>query len=144
EILFKLHIQKPEQYSMEQAFLYHEKGKARTLLDLLEEAKVRVREGIEPAFLQEEEQITTRISHLHRVLSNPELPKDQEKQLVDSLEKQEQARQALRMKIAVANPKYAELISPKVVIIQQVQEILDKETILLEYALGREKSFLWG
>jgi CHAT domain-containing protein len=143
-LLFKFHAKKPEQHYVEQAFLYHEKGKARTFLDLLEEAKVRVREGIDPALPREEEKIVARISGIHRTLAKPELSKEQEKQLLATLAEQEQTWQALQVKIAVANPKYAELTSPQVAGIQQAQAILDKETLLLEYALGEEKSFLWG
>ncbi len=144
QLLFKLHAQKREQHYVEKAFLYHEKGKARTLLDLLEEAKVRVREGIDPVLLKEKEKITARISGIHRALANPELPKGQEQLLLATLTEQEQGWQALQVKMAVANPKYAELTSPQVAGVQQVQAILDKKTLLLEYALGEEKSFLWA
>jgi CHAT domain-containing protein len=142
-LLFKIHAQELKQNYVGQAFRYHEKGKARALLDLLEEAKVRIREGIDPALLKEEEKVSTRISRLHRALAAPELAKDQEKQLLTTLAEQEQAWQTLRVKMAVANPKYAELTSPHVTSVQQVQAVLDKETLLLEYSLGEEKSILW-
>lgn len=144
KLLFQLHVQKPEHRYVSQAFLYYEKGKARSLLDLLEEAKVRVREGIDPASLKEEEKVTLRISRLHRALANPKLSEAQKKRLLATWAEQGKTWQALRVKVAMANPRYAKLTSSQVAGVEQVQAILDKETLLLEYALGEEKSFLWG
>lgn len=143
-LLLQVPAEKDHQQRIAKAFLYHEKGKARTLLDLLEEARVRVHEGIDPSLLEEEEKITARISGVRRALANPALSKDYEKALLTTLTEQEQDLQALRVKMAVANPKYASLRSPQIASIQQVQAILDEKTILLEYALGEERSFLWG
>src|SRR5439155_19899952 len=78
-LLFKLHTQSPNQHYIEQAFLYHERGKARTLLDLLEEAKVHIGEGIAPVLLKEEDQIKARISGIQRDLRTQKLSKEQEK-----------------------------------------------------------------
>ncbi len=144
KLLLQLHGQTPEKYSLEQAFLYHEKGKARSLLDLLAEAKVHIREGIDPGLLKEEEQISTRIARLHRALAEPTLTKEQEKLLLVSLEEQEQALQALHVKMTVANPKYAELMTLRTADLPQLQATLDKDTLLLEYGLGEERSFLWA
>lgn len=143
-LLYKLYLQDPRQHYIEQAFIYYEKGKARSLLDLLAEAKVHIREGVDRGLLKEEEQISTRIALLHRVLAEPTLTKEQEKPLLVALEAQEQALQALQVKMTIANPKYAALTSPQTVDISQVQAILDKDTLLLEYVLGEEQSFLWA
>jgi CHAT domain-containing protein/Tfp pilus assembly protein PilF len=143
-VLYKLYVQTHSPHYIEQAFFYYEKGKARTLLDLLGETNVHIREGMSPTLLKEEEILTSRISRLHRALANPRLLRDQEKSLLTTLEEQEQAWQALQVKIAVTNSKYVELASPQIASIQQVQKILDKETVLLEYILTEEKSFLWA
>jgi len=142
--LYKLYVQKPERHYIEQAFFYYEKGKARVLLDLLAAAKVHVHKEIDPALLKEEEQIALRITRLHRALAAPELTKEQEKPRLATLAEQEQALQALEVKMAVANPKYAELTSPQIAGIPQVQEVLEKDTLLLEYLLGDERSLLWA
>lgn len=43
------------------------------------------------------------------------------------------------------SPLWAELVEPQILSLQQVQEdVLDDETLLLEYFLGQERSFLWA
>ena len=143
-VLYKLHLQDPKPQYIEQAFASYEKGKAQSLLALLAEAQVHLREGIPPALLKEEERISTRIARLHRNLIAPELSLDQEKQLLATLAEQEQAFQALEVQMAVTNPKYAALTSPQAVNLPQVQAILDTDTLLLEYVLGDDKSFVWA
>lgn len=143
-LLIQEHSEKEKPQHVEKAFLYHEKGKARTLLDLLEESRVRVREGIDLSLLNEEEKIIASISGVRRTLATPTHPKDYENALLSTLKEQEQTLHALRVKMAVANQKYASLRSSQIATIPQIQAILDEKTLLLEYALGEEKSFLFG
>jgi CHAT domain-containing protein len=51
----------------------------------------------------------------------------------------------LQARIRVASPRYATLSQPAVLTLREVQErILDPDTLLLEYALGEERSFLFA
>lgn len=143
-LFFKLYDQEHRRDYVEQAFLTNEKGKARTLLDLLEEARVHIREGISPDLRKEEEKIATQISSAQRVLKTQQLSGFSKKLVLNNLEEYEQSRQALQVKMALSNPKYAELTAPRIADIPQIQALLDKDTLFLEYALGEKKSFLWG
>src|SRR5207244_3869903 len=47
--------------------------------------------------------------------------------------------------IRIQSPRYAALTQPRPLTLQEVQEqVLDSNTILLEYALGEERSYLWA
>src|SRR6185503_16398712 len=46
--------------------------------------------------------------------------------------------------IRKASPHYASLIQPLPLKLKEVQEQLDADTVLLEYALGEERSYLWS
>ena len=44
-----------------------------------------------------------------------------------------------------ASPQYAALTRPEALNLQEIQsQVLDEDTVLLEYELGSERSFLWA
>ena len=46
--------------------------------------------------------------------------------------------------IRKASPQYAALTQPRVLTAAEIQrELLDRDTLLLEYSLGEERSYLW-
>src|SRR4029077_7480689 len=47
--------------------------------------------------------------------------------------------------IRATSPRYAALTQPQPLDIRQIQEqVLDSDTLLLEYALGQDRSYLWA
>jgi tetratricopeptide (TPR) repeat protein len=51
---------------------------------------------------------------------------------------------SLDAEIRRQNPRYASLVRPAPLSVYDIQQLLDADTVLLEYALGRERSFLWA
>ncbi|MEL6165473.1 MAG: CHAT domain-containing protein, partial [Cyanobacteria bacterium J06628_3] len=49
----------------------------------------------------------------------------------------------LTAKIKQSNPKYAALKYPEPLNLTQIQQQLDKDTVLLQYSLGEKRSYLW-
>ncbi|MBD2054699.1 CHAT domain-containing protein [Oculatella sp. FACHB-28] len=50
----------------------------------------------------------------------------------------------VQSQIRASNPEYAEITQPKALSVQDIQaQILDDDTLLLEYWLGEERSYLW-
>src|SRR5262249_47075469 len=45
--------------------------------------------------------------------------------------------------IRLKSPRYAALTQPSPLSLKEIQQLLDPDTILLEYSLGEERSFLW-
>jgi CHAT domain-containing protein len=51
----------------------------------------------------------------------------------------------LRAEIRKTSPRYAALTQPQPLTAEQVQQqLLDKDTLLLQYSLGKDRSFLWA
>jgi CHAT domain-containing protein len=50
---------------------------------------------------------------------------------------------ALESKIRSQNPKFAKLTKPEPASLQQIQELLDEQTSLIEYSLGEPRSYAW-
>lgn len=125
-----------------------ERARARSLIETLAAARVDIREGV--AF-----QLVERERRLQRQLN---ARADQQMRLLRSKHTEEQiaavARevnaltneyQEVRAQIRASSPRYAALTQPAPLTLKQIQqEILDPDSLLLEYALGDERSFLWA
>ena len=62
-----------------------------------------------------------------------------EKEVANHLEEYKQ----LQVKIKQSNPKYASLKYPEPLKLAEIQQQLDKDSLLLQYSLGKDCSFLW-
>ena len=52
--------------------------------------------------------------------------------------------QQLQGQIRASSPRYAALVQPLPRTLKEIQQqVLDADSVLLEYALGKERSFLW-
>src|SRR5262249_54520 len=51
--------------------------------------------------------------------------------------------QEVEARIRAASPRYAALTQPQPLGLVEIQQLLDEETLLLEYALGDERSYMW-
>ena len=51
--------------------------------------------------------------------------------------------QSIKSRINAASPRFAGLIQTKPLTTQEIQKLLTDDTLLLEYTLGEERSFLW-
>src|SRR5207249_3637189 len=50
----------------------------------------------------------------------------------------------VQAQIFAVDPPYRKLISPALLSVREIQRQLDDETLLLEYSLGEDRSFLWA
>src|SRR5207247_10283520 len=50
----------------------------------------------------------------------------------------------VRRELKARSPQYAALTQPVPLDLQGIQRLLDGDTVLLEYALGREQSYVWA
>lgn len=125
----------------------HERAKARGLLDLLTEANVDIHQGVDPELLQREAQVRQQMEEKQsaevRLLSEGE-EGDQFDQLHTDLEALRAQYQQVETQIRNNSPRYAGLTQPQPLSLAQIQkEVLDDKTVLLEYALGEQQSYLW-
>ena len=132
----------------EAAFDVMERSRARTLLETLAKAEVNVSKGADPALLAKEKSLkadlrgkSERRIHLLGEKHTDEELKEIEKQISDlTFEYQE-----VESQIRASSPSYAALTQPQPLTAKQIQtEILDQDTLLLEYSLGEERSHVFA
>jgi CHAT domain-containing protein/Flp pilus assembly protein TadD len=125
-----------------------ERARARSLLESLTEAGADIRQGVDPALLERERSL--------RSLLNAKA--EQQTRLLNSNHTEEQAAgvkkeldeiltrfEEVETQLRTNSPRYAALAQPAPLSLKEIQtRVLDADTLLLEYALGAEKSYLWA
>jgi len=130
----------------ELAFELLERSRARTLLELLSEARVDIRQGVDPNLLEQERVLRASIrAKTDRSLEAAESRHAQENadanKEIDGLLAQYGEMQG---RIRSTSPRYAALTQPQPLGAKAVQErLLDPGTVLLEYALGTARSYVF-
>lgn len=134
DLLAERHRREPGKGHDGRAFAISERARARSLLDLLSAA--RSHPG--PEELQRLDELSQKINarHLDQLTSPQGIANDElEKELTPLLESWRQANAT-----AQGPPRaFASSLS-----LQGAQRLLDKDTLLLEYFLGDERSYLWA
>jgi CHAT domain-containing protein/tetratricopeptide (TPR) repeat protein len=125
-----------------------ERAKARTLLDLLTEAGADIRSGVDPRVLERERSLSRRLQagteRQMRAAEGRQPEKDSEK-LISEIDSLTDELQQVEAEIRETSPRYAALTQPEPLDLVGIQrETLDERTVLLEYALGERRSFLWA
>jgi CHAT domain-containing protein/Tfp pilus assembly protein PilF len=146
-LLMELHKQNPSKGYNIQALETNDRSHARSLVELLTESKVDIRAGIEPKLLKEEidlnkkrDDLETAKQNLANSENSDETIADLNRQIYGLIKKEEE----LRIKIRIANPRYAALKFPKPLTFPEIQQkVLDNDTLLLTYSLGTDRSYLW-
>ena len=139
DLLAERHQREPLGGHEARAFAVAERARARSLLDLLSTA----RRSPQPEELRRLDELSRRINDRHRemlaISSQGVADDDLEAELTVLLESLRQA------EAAVEGPRLAPRGVPPTFSLQQVQTgLLDDQTLLLEYFLGEERSFLWA
>src|SRR5208283_4489616 len=124
-----------------------ERARARSLLDLLAESRANIRQGVDPQLLAQEQSIKQSLNakalQLRKLtLSDPQSG-DLER-LKREIEDLTSAYEAVEARIRARSPAYAALTQPQPLTLEESQRELDPDTLLLEYALGQEHSYLWA
>lgn len=147
-LLTRLHKKNPSQQLDRAAFNASETGHARSLLELLSEARAEIHHGVDPALLERErkleEAIADKAQTQVRLLSR-EHSDEQAKAIANEIAELTTDHEQVQAQIRQASPQYAALVQPMPLALGDIQQqVLDRETLLLEYSLGEEKSFLWA
>ncbi|WP_017718769.1 CHAT domain-containing protein [Kamptonema formosum] len=148
DLLMQLHQQNPSQGYDAKALHASERSRARSLLELLTEAGANIRQGVDPQLLQQEQNLQQRLNAVEN--QRYQLTKGQYTQeQVDELKAQSDSLlnqfKELQAKIRVTSPRYANLKYPDPLNLEQIQQqVLDEDTLLLEYSLGEDRSYLWA
>ncbi len=148
ELLMRMNERRKDEGFDGMALQAAERARARSLLDLLAEARADIRSGVDPALIERERTLQTLLSGKAelqtRLRSDPQTQAEAE-----ALDKEIQSLtaefQEVRAQIRVNSPRYAALTQPQPLTLAEIQkEVLDEDTLLLSYSLGEERSFLWA
>ncbi|MEW6733030.1 MAG: CHAT domain-containing tetratricopeptide repeat protein, partial [Acidobacteriota bacterium] len=147
DLLMQQHKQQPAAGYDEVAFNASERARARSLLELLVEARTNIREGIDPTLVERESNLQRQLNDKAEQLIRAKSAARNNS--VEALQKQflllTEEYEQLRAEIRNASPRYAALTQPQPLSLKEVQQqVLDGDTLLLEYSLGEERSYLWA
>ena len=148
DILMRLHKQQPGKEYNALALQASERARARSLLELLTEAQADIRTGVEPKLLEVERTLKQQldVAEKHRLEGLTRSNSDGGAQALDKkiTALLEQYRQ-IQAKIRATSPRYAALTQPQPLTLTEIQQqVLDDDTMLLQYSLGEERSYLWA
>lgn len=130
------------------AFRVSEKARARALADLISEARIDLREGIPAALLERESDLAQRLTvkKTERVaLTRKKAPDAEIETVAQEIVNLNLAYEQVQSEIKRANPRYASITRPQPIGLTEVQaELLDDDSVLLEFALGETQSYVWA
>jgi CHAT domain-containing protein len=145
DLLARLATTEPELIAT--ALEVSEQARARTMLDLLAEARADPRAGLAPELQQREQANQTRLaalqSQLIQLRQQAQPDPARSVALQRELQQAEAERAQLENELRRRHPRYAEMLYPVPLRAEAIRQLLDDETALLEYALGQESSFLF-
>ncbi len=145
-LLMSLHKQTPAKNFDASALQASERARARGLLDLLQEAKVDLKQNVEAKLLAQEKTlldlINAKAALQVQAYGNPQKAAAA-KSLGVEINQLSDEYETLQAQIKRSNPRYAGLTDTQPIALADMQKSLDRQTLLLEYKLGDERSFLW-
>ena len=147
-ILMQLDRQRPKHGYDAIAFETSERARARSLVEMLREANADIRQGVDPDLLDRERSLRELLdakSARQVELFTQKHSQQQASQLENEIQGLNADYEQVEAHIRTRSPRYAELTQPRLLTLTDVQkEILDSDTLLLEYALGEDRSFLFA
>jgi CHAT domain-containing protein/tetratricopeptide (TPR) repeat protein len=151
DLLMQLHKSDPSQGYDALAFHTNERSRSRVLIELLTEANANIRKGANPELLEQETNLLQKIEAQEKLQLSLK-PQTQKNPTVansiTALKKETEnllnQYRKLQTKIRTSNPEYAALKYPEPLKLSQIQQQLDKNSLLLQYSLGENRSYLWA
>jgi CHAT domain-containing protein/predicted negative regulator of RcsB-dependent stress response len=147
DLLMRLHKQHPNQGYDGRALQATERARARSLLDTLKEANADIRQGVDAELLQRERKTQSRLNAKAQAQMELLLRSHSESQataIAEEVQTLIKNLQQVETEIRQTSPHYAALMQPRPLTLKEIQtQVLDQDTLLLEYSLGEARSYLW-
>ena len=149
DCLMRKHRQQPSQGLDLRAFQASELARVRSLAALLRDTQTKIITGIDPELAEEERTLRQAIlakAEQTITLLAADYNKDQLHQLETSLTRLREQHKQVVQKLQKQNPRYDQIKETANYSVKQIQDLIieDDQTILLEYFLGRNGSYLWA
>jgi len=148
DVLMRLGKRAPRSNLAAEALKVSEQARARSLIELLTEAGADIRQGVDARLVERErelqEQINDKTTEQIRLLMGKNTA-SQVAALAQEIERSAAELRDAQAQIRQTSPRYAALTQPQPLAAREIQrKLLDANTMLLEYALGEERSYLWA
>jgi CHAT domain-containing protein/tetratricopeptide (TPR) repeat protein len=146
DVKMQLHKSFPAEGYDAAALQSSERARARALIDMLSEAKIDIREGVDPGLIDREEGLRRKLNDkasLQTQLLNGPHTKAEADTLAKEITQLTTEDDDLQMRIKAQSPGYAAIKRPQPRSLEEIQQLLDDDTLLLEFALGAERSYIW-
>lgn len=144
DLSMQLHVARPAEGFDALALQASERARARSLLDLLAESSADLRQGIDAGLLIREREIRQQLNAKAERLTQNNTP-TQRAALQRELSQLETDYETAQAEIRKTSPRYAAITQPQPFDVRVLQaQTLDADTLLLAYALGEERSYLWA
>lgn len=147
DLLMQLHERFPNQGYDVRALQASERARARTLLDALHLTAGNLASDADPALIQREKEIRIQLNlksdELINLL-NGTLSDEEVAQVNQEIERLTAEYDEIKNQLGTGSSRYASLDNSDAFDLARFQrEILDDQTVLLEFSLGEKRSFLW-
>ena len=149
DLLMELHRRRPGASWDAAALTASERARARSQLDALTESHADLERGADPELRARERALEKEIESLELKRIRLEVEGVAGGRETAAIERQlrelfiEHGR--VKSDIRIASPQYAALTQPQPLAAADIQRrVVDRDTILLEYDLGKERSYLWA
>lgn len=146
DVLMQLDRLRPQNNLAAYALQVSERLRARTLLDLITNAGISA-SGVDPNLIEQERSLrqllSAKTAYQLSVLGHT-LERKETGEIAKDIENLTLEYQQVQSKIRQKNPRYEFLTQSQPPRLEQIQsELQGTDTLLLEYALGTERSYLW-
>jgi CHAT domain-containing protein len=150
ECLMRKHKSQPSKGFDVVAFEASELARARSLSELLRDTQTTVLVGVDPQLAQREKDlrhaIRNTVDKTVSLLASTNYKKDELDKLEGSLTRLREQHKQITAKLRQFNPDYDKFQEPASYSLQQIQNVVieDDQTVLLEYLLGQNASYVWA
>ncbi len=147
DLLMRAHQQDRDAGMDRKAFEQSEAARARSLLDMLSELRAKIRVAVPADLLAEEARLRSALNakaERQTALLSGSHTEAQAAAADKEIRELSAEYENVQLRIRRHNPHYAALVEPKPLTVNELQQkILDGDSLLLEYMLGDERSYLW-
>jgi CHAT domain-containing protein/tetratricopeptide (TPR) repeat protein len=146
DLLMQLHKQEPREEYVTAAFLASEHARARSLLDIRTSDGGESnpgRNGLIQRGFELSRLIDSKTEYQTRLLSAKHTPAEAQA-VSDEVLRLSTEYEAIQSEIRQHSPRYAAMVQRRDITLAQIQSQLDRDTLLLEFMLGDERSYVWA
>jgi CHAT domain-containing protein/Tfp pilus assembly protein PilF len=147
DVLMQMHKQNPTAAFDAVALSVSERARARSLLELLTEARADIRQGVDGSLLDRERSLQQRLNAraaAQASLLNRKHTPEQADAAAKEIAAITSECEEIQTQIRARSPRYAALTQPQPLNLTEIQQqVLNPDTLLLEYSLGENASYLF-